>query len=149
MALTLIEELRYNVGDISEDFKILPDATYEWLLAKYSNNVNAAIKDAARFCLFGLASFPTRERTGQIEVWNDWANTYRKALEHLLKDQTLSLGSLLIPYAAGISKEDMLNNDMVLDNMRPGIYAGVTTGRHSYMPDTLRTLHTLPDSFRF
>ncbi len=142
MAITLIEELRYNVGDISEDFQILPDSTYEWLLTKYSNNISACIKDAARFCLFGLANFPTRERTGQIEVWNDWANTYRKALEYLLKDTTLSLGGVLVPYAGGISKEDMANNDAVIDNLRPRLYAGFGVGKNVYND-------TLPNGFRF
>jgi hypothetical protein len=141
MAITLIEELRYNVGDISEDFQILPDDTYAWLLTKYGNNVKACIQEAARYCLFGLASFPTRERTGQIEVWNDWANTYRKALEYLLKDITLStaLGGVLIPYASGISKEDMAANDAVVDNLRPSIYAGFGTAKHAYNDSVLST----------
>jgi hypothetical protein len=133
-ALPLIEQVRLNVGDNSPDFQILPDDTYDFLLSKYKNNVNRSSLDAARYILFELTKFPTRERTGQIEVWNEWANAYRKALELFIKDPNLTL-SVAMPYAGGISKQDMFENDANNDNVRPSIYKGFSRGTRPYNTD--------------
>lgn len=130
-APTLIEQVRLAVGDNGSDFQILPDDTYEWLLNKYNNNVNRSSLDAARYILFELTKFPTRERTGQIEVWNEWVNAYRKALELFLKDPTLQ-PFVLMPYAGGISKSDMYLNDSEDDNVRPVIHKGFSHGERAY-----------------
>ena len=133
-APTLIEQVRLNVGDNSTDFQILPDDTYQFLLDKYRGNVNRSSLDAARYIIFELTKFPTRERTGQIEVWNEWANAYRKALELFIKDPNLTL-SVAVPYAGGISKQDMFDNDANNDNVRPTIYKGFASGTRPYNTD--------------
>ncbi len=133
-APTLIEQVRLNVGDNNAEFQILPDDTYQWLLDKYSNNVNRSSMDAARFILFELTKFPTRERTGQIEVWNEWVNAYRKALELFIKDPNLTV-MIPVPYAGGISKDDMYLNDSDNDNVRPAIHKGFAHGTRAYNVD--------------
>lgn len=130
-APTLIEQVRLNVGDNNPEFQILPDDVYEWLLTKYNSNVNRSSLDAARYILFELPKIPTRERTGQIEVWNEWANAYRRALELFIKDPNLSL-STFMPYAGGISKEDMYLNDIDNDNVRPELHKGFSHGTRAY-----------------
>jgi hypothetical protein len=141
-ALPLIEQVRLNVGDNSIDFQILTDDTYQFLLDKYTNNVNRSSLDAARYIMFELTKFPTRERTGQIEVWNEWVNAYRKALELFIKDPNLSLG-VLMPYAGGISKEDMYQNDANNDNVRPQVYSGFARGVRVYNTDNSTTDQSL------
>lgn len=133
-APSIIEQVRLNVGDNSPDIQILPDDTYQFLLDKYSNNVNRSSLDAAKYILFELTKFPTRERTGQIEIWNEWANAYRKALELFIKDPNLGL-SVILPYAGGISKQDMFDNDMDNDNVRPSIHQGISRGKRVYNTD--------------
>ena len=133
-APTLIEQVRLNVGDTDAEFQILPDDTYQWLLDKYSNNVNRSSLDAAKFILFELTKFPTRERTGQIEVWNEWVNAYRKALELFIKDPNLTT-MVPMPYAGGISKSDMKANDSSDDNVRPELYKGFSHGYRTYNVD--------------
>jgi len=130
-APTLIEQVRLNVGDTDPEFPLLPDDTYQWLLDKYEDNVNRSALDAARFLLFELSRYPTRERSGQIEVWNEWANTYRKALELFLKDPNLNT-IVAVPYAGGISKSDMKSNDTNNDNVRPAFYSHFGSGRRVY-----------------
>lgn len=129
--MTPIQEVRLNVGDSSTDYQVLPDDTYQFLLDKYGGNVNRASLDAARYILFELTKAPTRERAGQIEVWNEWVNAYRKALEMFIKDPNLSLITAQ-PYAGGISKEDMQANDANTDNVRPAFYQGYARGKHVY-----------------
>lgn len=126
MPLTPIQEVRLYVGDSNIDMLILPDETYQYFLDKYSGNVNRAALDAAKCILFELTKAPTRERAGQVEVWNEWANAYRKALQLFLKDPNLSL-STFQPYAGGISKADMQANDANEDNVRPAFYQGFSS----------------------
>lgn len=133
-APTLIEQVRLNVGDNNTEFQILPDDTYQWLLDKYNNNVNRSSLDAAKYILFELTKFPTRERTGQIEVWNEWVNAYRKALELFIKDPNLT-SIIPVPYAGGISKSDMKSNDSDNDNVRPELHKGFSRGARVYNVD--------------
>ena len=130
MALTPIEEVRLLVGDFG-DPQILSDEEIQYFLDKYDGNVTRAALDAARSILFYLARWPTRERAGDIEVWNDWANAYRKALEAFINDPNFNVPNA-IAYAGGTSKQDMLNNDLNQDNVRPKIYQGFGDGKRVY-----------------
>lgn len=131
MAITTpVDEVRYSVGDFG-DPEILTDADYQYFLDKYDGSIRRAALDAARAILFYLARWNTRERTGNIEVWNDWANAYRKALEAFLNDPNFNVPSA-IAYAGGTSKEDMLNNDAIQDNVRMKIYQGFSDGERVY-----------------
>lgn len=133
MALTPIEECRLNVGDFG-DPQILTDEDYQYFLDKYDGNVRRASLDAAMAILFYLARWPTRERCSDIEVWNDWANAYRKALETFIKDPNFNVPNA-IAYAGGTSKADMLANDANNDNVRQQIYQGFSDGVRVYNTD--------------
>ena len=133
MALTPIEEVRLLTGDFG-DPQILTDEDYQYFLDKYDGNVRRASLDAARAILFYLARWPTRERTGDIEVWNDWANAYRKALEAFIKDPNFNVPNA-IAYAGGTSKADMRSNDANNDNVRQQIYQGFSDGVRVYNTD--------------
>lgn len=129
--LSLIDQTRLNVGDIDPNFEVLNDQAYEWYLDKNSNNVRLASLDAARAILFSLSRF-TRERTGDIEVYGaEWASNYRRALELFLKDPNFNV-AIAMPYAGGISKQDMYDNDANTDNVRPKLYVGIADGETSY-----------------
>ena len=133
MALTPIEEVRLLTGDFG-DPQILTDEDYQYFLDKYDGNARRASLDAARAILFYLARWPTRERTGDIEVWNDWANAYRKALEAFIKDPNFNVPNA-IAYAGGTSKADMRSNDANNDNVRQQIYQGFSDGVRVYNTD--------------
>lgn len=130
---TPIDEVRYNVGDFG-DPEILTDADYQYFLDKYDGNVRRASLDAARAILFYLARWPTRERAGNYEVWNDWANAYRKALEAFINDPNFNVPAA-IAYAGGISKSDMQANDANNDNNQAKIYQGFGDGKRPYNHD--------------
>ena len=110
-----IDRLRLNVGDIWADTEWLHDEDYQYFLDKNNGNENRATLDAARSLLFVLTRF-TRERTGDIEVYGaDIFNNYFKALQLILKNPDIAI-SAAIPYAGGISKLDMLDNVLNVDN---------------------------------
>lgn len=130
MALTAIEQVKVLVGDIGKD-SILSDDVYQHFLDKNQNNTNRASVDAAKTILYYLASFPVRERTGDIEVWRTWASSYRDALKLFLKEA--SLGSYApIAYAGGVSKSDMLSNHLDPDVVQKRVYKGMSSGVRPY-----------------
>lgn len=126
-----IDEVRLYVGDIHADIEMLDDATYQFYLDKYNSNAKRASVEAAKAILFKLAHY-TRERAGDIEVYGgEWFKNYRSALKDYVNDPKLSV-FVPMPYAGGISKTDMRANDIASDNMRSGIYAGMTEGIPNY-----------------
>jgi len=109
------DRLRLNLGDAWPDTEFLHDEDYQYFIDKNNGNENRATLDAAKALLFTLARF-TRERTGDIEVYGgDIFSNFYKALELLLKDPNAAI-SLAMPYAGGISREDMHANRMNYDN---------------------------------
>lgn len=126
-----VMEVRLNVGDIWQDMELLSDADYQYFLDKYSGSVRRATLDAARAILFKISRF-SRERTGDIEVYGaEWFKNYRSALLDMVRNPELSL-SVAIPYAGGISKEDMRTNDSNSDNVTRDTYIGFSEGKKLY-----------------
>lgn len=138
------DQVRLLVGDIYPDMDMLDDATYAFFLSKYNNNVNRASIDAARSILFKLARY-TRERTGDIEVFGaEFFKNYRAALTDFIRNPNLSV-SVAMPYAGGISKKDMMQNDFDDDHMRQRIKMGTITRG---VPD-FKTTHVLDNPSYF
>lgn len=126
-----VMEVRLNVGDIWQDMELLSDTDYQYFLDKYSGSVRRATLDAARAILFKISRF-SRERTGDIEVYgSEWFKNYRNALMDMVKNPELSM-SVAMPYAGGISKEDMRANDENSDNVTRDTYIGFTEGKKLY-----------------
>jgi hypothetical protein len=126
-----VMEVRLNVGDIWQDMELLSDADYQYFLDKYSGSVRRATLDAARDILFKISRF-SRERTGDIEVYgSEWFKNYRNALMDMVKNPELSM-SVAIPYAGGISKDDMRANDENSDNVTRDTYIGFAEGKKLY-----------------
>lgn len=128
-----VDAVRLKVGDIYEDFEILDDVTYQYFLSENDDNVVRASLDAARAILFKLTRW-SRERTGDIEVYgNDWFKNYRNALTDMLRNPNLSIFTAM-PYAGGISKQDMADNDSNPDNVLTESYIGMTDETPVYSP---------------
>ena len=106
-----IKLLRLLVGDTERSpfYPILTDEEYGAILDSVNWNVDKAMYKVATTISFLMSSFNTRERTGDIEVWNNASSEYRKALELLLNKpiKPSDLPDLLTPYAAGISRKDV------------------------------------------
>lgn len=126
-----IDRVRLAVGDIWDDIEMLTDADYQYFLDRNDGNENRATMDAVKAILFKLARM-TRERTGDIEVYGgEWFSNYYKMLLLLLKDPNAAI-SLAVPYAGGISKSDMFNNDSDCDNVVREINIGYSQSRRLY-----------------
>lgn len=113
---SLTDQIRLFVGDIWTDIEYLSDSEYQYFLQKNNGSIQASIMDAARCILMKVSRF-TRERTGDIEVYGaEFFKNYLAALNKILTDPFLGLGGL-VPWAGGISYEDMRKNNENLDNV--------------------------------
>ena len=116
MALTDIQKLRLEVGDVDISFPILDDTSYEYFLEKHSNNLNRAGLDAARAILFQLST-RNSETVDVFSVKNTSAESYRQALLLYIKDPNLNpLYKNLQGYFGGVSISDMEANVANPDN---------------------------------
>lgn len=104
--LTDVEKVRIKIGLTNPQFPILCDEEIEYLLEEVGGDVRRASLNAAQAALYTLSFAPTRERAGDEEVWQNPADSYRKALEMFIKRPQQFLGNLT-PYAAGITQADV------------------------------------------
>ena len=104
-----IDLLRLMLGDVSNSvfYPILTDNEYAMLLIMYDWDVNKATRKAAFSILFYLTQVTYRERSGDLEVWNNSSIEYRKALNDYLDSDKSILPEDLIPWVAGANKEDV------------------------------------------
>lgn len=105
-----IELVRILVGDVPSSifYPVLTDEEIGKLLALENWDVLRASRRVAISIAFSLTSFPYRERTDSIEVWNNASLEYRKVLEEFIKESgQINLPANLKPYAAGISITDV------------------------------------------
>jgi hypothetical protein len=113
MALTDIDAVRLLIGDnqSSPFYPLLSDDQIDYFIELNNRNVRQAARQAAVSASMAIAWVPTREKTGDIEVWNDYAKQYQLALSYLINENPNTyLASGIMPYAAGISWSDILSN---------------------------------------
>lgn len=120
MALTPIESVRLLIGDIpgSPFYPLYTDEQIQEFLDLSNQNIQQAARLAAISASFILAGWSTRERTGDIEVWNSLSSQYLKTLENVINNPGLDLPNGMMPYAGGISWADVCANNQNLDNVR-------------------------------
>jgi hypothetical protein len=117
MALTPIQQVKLQVGDMDINFPLLSDDSYNYFLEKNSNNITRASLDAARSILLILAQ-RTSESVDIFSVTGGHksAEQYRLALQLFLKSPELNpVMTSAVIYAGGISKSDMSTNNSKID----------------------------------
>jgi hypothetical protein len=134
MALTPVETVKIIVGDVVGNplYPILDDDTYDYLLETTNGDIWQAAIKAAIIISLRIASYPTREKAGNYEVWNTYSTSYLAALTNIIKTPASLLSTKIIPYAGGISKQDMFLNDSNQDNNIQTIYQGFDKGQKPY-----------------
>lgn len=90
MALTTVQMVRVEVGDVDPALPILPDDTYDYLLTKNNNSIPRASLDAARIILMNLS-----QRTDDtVDIFSvkgsKAASEYRQALALFISNPSLN-----------------------------------------------------------
>lgn len=116
-----IKLVRILVGDTEASifYPALTDEEYYNLLELTNWNVYAAARRAAMSIAFQLSGFSYRERAGNVEVWNNASLQYLRVLQMFLDDESpINLPPDILPYAAGISKMDVMMSNCNPDKNR-------------------------------
>jgi hypothetical protein len=120
MALTPEEQVRLIIGDVpsSPFYQLFTSDEIEFFLEVNNGNVQLAARMAAISASFQLAGWSSRERTGDIEVWSNLSTQYLKALENLINNPISNIPNGMMPWAGGISWDDVKANNSDPDNVR-------------------------------
>lgn len=112
-----ISDMRMELADTDTAFPMLSDSEYQYFLDKHSGSVRRASMDAARAIMFKL-SMRSDDTVDIFSVkGSKAAENYRLALVAYIKNPDLNpVFTNAMPYAGGISKEDMIANDANPDN---------------------------------
>lgn len=105
-----INLLRLMLGDIegSVFFPILTDSEYFVILEMNNWDVRKSARQAGYSIVFYLTQVNYRERTGDIEVWNNASLEYRKALTDFLnQNDSANLPQGLKPWIGGVSAKEV------------------------------------------
>ena len=138
MALDLtnsaIDRVRLRLGDTTCPY-ILDDQTIDYYITKNSNNENRTYRELLTVVLFSLSRL-TRERAGDVEVYgSEYFRQYYDAVKLALSNPELNY-IVAVPYASGISRNDMATNQQDTDSVDKPFYIGFTDETPSYLNKT-------------
>lgn len=138
---------RIYIGDTytSPFYPVLTDEEIGSILEYRGWDVKKGIRDCAISASMQFAQMTYRERTGDIEVWNNVSLQYQKALQDLINDNNiLSLGVGLMPYFGGISwcevgkinsNPDQVRNALTWESHTVPQIAGATTSTQTFLDE--------------
>lgn len=128
MALTLVEQVRLEVGLVGQACDLLSDDEITYYLTKNTNNITKTSRDCAKTALFILSQY-VHEKASELEIWgHDWFNNYYKALQLYLNDPNFNTSITgAKPYAGGISVSDIKANVENFDNQVVNVDIGIPT----------------------
>lgn len=111
MALTLVEQVRFliGLGEGSPFAGLVTDEEIEWALERTNNNVVEAARIVAISLSFQLSGWSTRERTGDLEIWNSVSTSYMAALKNFINDPGVLIPQGLLPWSANTCSSKLMS----------------------------------------
>lgn len=117
--LNPIDRMRLRIGDIDPDFPLVNDQWYQYYVQQGYTEGAVALEIAQKI-LAQYAIEGSRQREGAVEVYGkEKFESYLAWLKEITTSPTSSVVAPPVPYAGGISKQDMYDNDSNTDNVRP------------------------------
>ena len=129
MALTPVQRIRWIIAD-AEGGKFYPILTNEQIedaLEIFNNDILKTASFCAGAVIRELSQMSTKERYGEVEVWAEDRKLYSDSLKQLQTDLLVAIPSSFLPYAAGISVDDMTTSAADEDNPRRSSYLYTNT----------------------
>jgi len=128
MALTLIDQVRLEIGLVGAAYTIFSDEEISHYLLQNNNNVKRTGKELAVKVCFILSQY-VHTKADVLEEWgHDWFNNYYKSLQMYLNNPNYSFAlDSARPYAGGISVTDILENVNNSDNFVVSVEVGIPT----------------------
>ena len=98
-APTLIQQVKFKVGDTSLNYPFLADSTYDWLLEKNSKNIIKAAIEALEMIINQIALSPESIKTDAVDEVKASVPVLEKRLDALKKQLTqAAVGASRFPF---------------------------------------------------
>lgn len=115
-----ILSVRLLIGDVegSPFYPLFSDDEIQRFLTLSNDNVFAAARMAAISASFQLAGWSSREKVGDIEVWNSLSTNYLKALDYFIKNPGMMIPPGLMPWSGSKCPPKLLTIQLCDDDDR-------------------------------
>ena len=98
-APTLIQQVKFKVGDTSLNYPFLADSTYDWLLDKNSKNIIKAAIEALEMIINQIALSPESVKTDAVDEVRASVHVLERRLDALKKQLTqAAVGASRFPF---------------------------------------------------
>ena len=98
-APTLIQQVKFKVGDTSLNYPFLADSTYDWLLDKNRNNIIKAAIEALEMIINQIALSPESVKTDAVDEVKASVPVLERRLAALKKQLTqAAIGASRFPF---------------------------------------------------
>ena len=124
MAMTPVEQVNLLIGNVPSNpfYPIFSDVEIQQFLDLNNQNVYQAARMAAISASFTISGYNTREQTGDILVWNDYAKNYLAALGNFINNPTVLIPMGLMPWSANSCPSKLMNIEVCDgDNCREAV----------------------------
>ena len=122
-APTLIQQVKFKVGDTSLNYPFLADSTYDWLLDKNSNNIIKAAIEALEMIINQIALSPESVKTDAVDEVKASVPVLERRLNALKKQLTqAAIGASRFPFLVHSDRKNWNDLDSLFPKRRG--YAG-------------------------
>lgn len=122
-APTLIQQVKFKVGDTSLNYPFLADSTYDWLLEKNSKNIIKAAIEALEMIINQIALSPESVKTDAVDEVKASVPVLERRLNALKKQLTqAAVGASRFPFLVHSDRKNWNDLDSLFPKRRG--YAG-------------------------
>lgn len=118
-APTLIQQVKFKVGDTSLNYPFLADSTYDWLLDKNRNNIIKAAVEALEMIINQIALSPESVKTDAVDEVKASVPVLEKRLDALKKQLTqAAVGASRFPFLVHSDRRNWNDLDSLFPKRR-------------------------------
>ena len=124
-APTLIQQVKFKVGDTSLNYPFLADSTYDWLLEKNSKNIIKAAIEALEMIINQIALSPESVKTDAVDEVRASVHVLERRLEALKKQLTqAAIGASRFPFLVHSDRKNWNDLDSLFPKRRASAGVG-------------------------
>lgn len=128
-APTLIQQVKFKVGDTSLNYPFLADSTYDWLLDKNSKNIIKAAIEALEMIINQIALSPESVKTDAVDEVKASVHVLERRLDALKKQLTqAAVGASRFPFLVHSDRRNWNDLNSLFPKRSGGLVFDGTTG---------------------
>ena len=126
-APTLIQQVKFKVGDTSLNYPFLADSTYDWLLEKNSKNIIKAAIEALEMIINQIALSPESIKTDAVDEVKASVPVLERRLDALKKQLTqAAIGASRFPFLVHSDRKNWNDLDSLFPKRRAALMSNGT-----------------------